>query len=115
MIDWSLVWGVVGPAIVGLGTWLKARKPSQARVDAAVAAAKADVAVSDAESTLYNRLRERLDALETDVTRLRSELDTERKHGRKLERHIWRLEGLMRKANIEPPPFDDDMKVGGTE
>lgn len=115
MIDWALVWGVIGPAVAGLLTWLKTRKPSQARVDAAVAAAKADSAVSDAESTLYNRLRERLDALETDVTRLRSELDAERKHGRNLEIKVWRLERFIREMGKEPPKFDDDMKVGGTD
>lgn len=115
-LDWSAVWGIVGPAVVGLATWLKMRKPNQAKIDAAVAASRADEAVSDAEGALYRRLREDMDALRGDVNRLRAELDAERKHGRKLERHIWRLERLMREANLTPPPFDDtDTVAGGTD
>lgn len=111
-LDWTAIWGVLGPAVVGLGTWLKMRKPNQAKIDAAVSQARAEGAISDAEGALYRRLREDLDAVRGDLARLRAELDTERTHGRKLERHIWRLEGLMRKAGIEPPMFDE-AEAGG--
>lgn len=107
VIEWATVWAVVGPIASGFGTWFITRKPRQSAIDAAVAQSKAQSSVADAEGSLYNRLRERLDALETDVTRLRTELDKEREHGRKLERHIWKLEGIMRKADLTPPEFVD--------
>lgn len=114
-VDWTAIWGVVGPAVVGLATWLRMRKPNEAKVAAAVAAARSEAAISDAEGALYTRLREDMDALRGDVNRLRAELDAERTHGRKLERHIWKLEGLMRKAGLEPPPFDEaEAKAGVT-
>lgn len=114
-LDWAAIWAVLGPAVVGLGTWLKMRKPNQAKMDAAVAQARAEGSIADAEGALYRRLREDLDAVRGDVDRLRAELAAERTHGRKLERHIWRLEGLMRKANLEPPPFDEsEMSAGGS-
>lgn len=106
-MDWVAIWAVLGPAIAGLGGWLITRKPRQSAIDAAIAQAKAQGSIADAEGTLYNRLRERLDALEGDVTRLRTELDKEREHGRKMERHIWSLETIMRKAGLEPPVFTD--------
>ena len=109
MIDWAVIGTGLGALATNAITYFMTKGKRKA-------ADAVDIAVADAESTLYNRLRERLDALEGDVTKLRGELDTERKHGRKLERHIWRLEGLMRKAGVEPPPFDDDeMKPGGTD
>lgn len=107
VIDWAIVWGVVGPAMAGFVGWYTSRKPRQSAIDTAIAQAKAQGSIADAEGTLYNRLRERLDALEGDVTRLRTELDKEREHGRKMERHIWSLETIMRKAGLEPPVFVD--------
>lgn len=116
VIDWTVIWGVVGPALSGLAVWLKTRKPNQAKVDAAIAQARAETSLADAEGALYRRLREDMDALRGDVDRLRAELATERTHGRKLERHIWRLEGLMRKSGLEPPPFDEgEVKAGLTD
>jgi uncharacterized membrane protein len=85
--------------------WLKTRKPRQAQIDSAVAEARAEVAMSNATETQYRGLREDLDMLRRDITALRAELDVERKHGRKLERHIAQLESLMRKNGLEPPPF----------
>jgi hypothetical protein len=102
-IDWTAVFAVVGPAIAGLGTWLKMRKPNQAKIDAAVAQLRSDESMSDAEGTLYKRLREEIDALRQDLSRMRAELDIERKHGRKMEKHIWVLERMLRDAGLDPP------------
>jgi hypothetical protein len=115
-IDWVSVWAVVGPAVVGLGTWLKTRKPNQAKLDAAVSAAKAEgaasgaaIAVADAEGALYKRLTDRLNLLEADVSRLNTQL-------RAAWRHIWQLETIMRKAGMEPPPFEEEpVRAGGTD
>lgn len=109
MIDWTSIWNVVGPAVAGLGTWLLTRKTSKAKLDAAVAAAKADTAVSDAEGSLYRRLREDVDALSGQVDRLRTELEASR-------RHIWRLERMLVELGGIPPHFDlNDYKVGLTD
>lgn len=106
-LDWITIWGVVGPAVAGLAMYLKTRKPRQAELDAAVAGARAETSIASATETQYRGLREDLDMLRRDITALRAELDVERKHGRKLEKHIWLLEGLMRKNGIEPPAFSD--------
>lgn len=112
MIDWTAIWGVVGPAVVGLATWLKMRKPNQAKVEAAIAAARVETATANAENTVVTLLREEVQRLSARVTSI------ERREG-KLIRHIYRLEGLMRGAGIEPPPFDIDsdepVKAGGTD
>lgn len=117
MIEWAKVIEYGSYAVLGIGGWFMGRgkRKSDAAVDAAQA--NAEVAMADAEGTLYRRLREDLDAMRADLNRLRAELDTERKHGRKLERHIWRLERLMREKGLEPPPFVDDEpeRVGGTD
>lgn len=107
MIDWVKVVEYGSYIVLGIGGWFMGR--SKRKSDAAVttAQANADVAMADAEGTLYRRLREDLDAMRADVDRLRAELDTERKHGRKLEQHIWRLERLMREKGLTPPPLDD--------
>lgn len=110
MIDWTVVWGVVGPAIVGLGTWLKTRKPNQAKLEAAVSAARAEAVNTDSTSAAVTLLREEVTRLSNRVTAL------EGREGR-LVRHVYRLEGLMRAAGIEPPPFEidgDPVKAGGT-
>jgi uncharacterized protein HemX len=112
----------IGGAIAAIGAlatgawawWLKNQK-DRATTKAEVAGADADRKVADAEGTVYRLLNERLTTLEGEVRQLRGELATERAHSRKLELHIWRLENLMRKAGIEPPPFlDSDSSPGGT-
>ncbi len=111
-IDWTLV----GAGVIGLATSIGAYFKGQGARSVGAATDGAGIAVADAETALYNRLRERLDSLEGDVTTLRSELDTERRRGRALERHIWRLEVLMRKAGIEPPQLEDEpIRAGGTD
>lgn len=112
MIDWTAVWGVIGPAAVGLATWIKMRKPNQAKVNAAVSAARAEAVNSDSTSEAVALLRGEVQRLSTRVQALES------REGRMI-RHIYRLEGLMRAANppIDPPPFDLDgepIKAGGT-
>jgi hypothetical protein len=114
-LDWAAIWAVLGPAVVGLGTWLKMRKPNQAKMDAAVAQARAEGAVADAEGTLYARLREEIDAMRRDIlsvradlAQTRSELDAERAHSRRQDSYIWMLIRLLREHNIQPPPFNED-------
>jgi hypothetical protein len=106
-MDWTAVWGVIGPAITGLGTWILTRKPRQAAIDSAVAQARADIAVADAEGAIYQRLRGELEAMRNDIAGLRKELDDERAHSRRQDAYIWQLIRLLRERGIEPPPFED--------
>lgn len=97
--------------------WLKhQRETALTRAD--VAESNADRTVADAQQTVYKLLSDRLTTLEAEVRSQRTELDRERAHNRLLTLHIWKLEGLMRKAGLEPPPFDDTaepVKAGGTD
>lgn len=111
IFDWSAIGTGIAMAVTGITTWFVQRKSNGAKQAASVAASGSDKAIADAESILYNRLRERLDSLEKDVTNLRSQLDVERKHSRSLEIHVWRLENIMRKANLEPPVFVEASNV----
>lgn len=102
-VNWGDVGGLVG-AVAGIAggiwAWIERQRRSSA-------ATSADVAQSHAEESIYRMMTERLTALEQDVGRLRDELGQERSHSRALERHIFRLEMLMRQAGMEPPAFED--------
>lgn len=66
----------------------------------------AQIAVANAEKTVYEMMTTRLAALEAEMITVRKELAAERDHGRKMEIHIFKLEGMMRKAGIDPPLFE---------
>lgn len=66
---------------------------------------EAQVAISAAQETVYTMMTNRLESLEKEMQAVRAELAAERAHGRKLELHIFKLESLMQKANLEPPAF----------
>lgn len=107
-------WGQVGAAItaVGIGAggvyawWLKTTK-SKAVTSADIATARAEESVADANSKVYKMLLERVITLENDMRIVRDELAQERQHSRRLVLHIWKLEGLMRAAGLDAPPFVD--------
>ena len=119
MIDWTATWGVVGPAVIGLGTWLKMRKPNQARLEAAVAVARAETTATQAGSTVVELLRQEVQRLDARMQALDAVVAAMQKREGRLIRHVYRLEGLMRGANLVPPPFDIDsdepIKAGGTD
>lgn len=96
----------IGTIAAGAWAWFERARRAKAETSADVATSDAQRTVADSQQTVYKMLTERLHALEQDVQSLRNELAAERAHSRKLEIHIWKLEGLMRKANLEPPIFD---------
>jgi hypothetical protein len=112
-LDLSAIGSAIAAVVVASGTviggayawWLK-NKRNQADVRADVATSAAQQVVADAQRTVYQTLLERVTTLEADMRIVRDELSVERKHSRKLELHIWKLENLMRAANMEPPVFD---------
>lgn len=106
--------GAAGSALAAIGAvaggayawWLRRTKDAAAnRAD--VAESDAATTILDSQRTVYALLTERLTTLENDMRNVRIELATERQHSRRLELHIWRLEGLMRNAGIEPPQFSN--------
>lgn len=109
-IDWQSVGTVLGglgtAAVAAWGFWQKQQR-TQAQTRAEVAEANSTRAVADAEGAVYKLLTNRLQTLERDMEHLREDLAHERKRTRRMELHIGRLEGLMRKAGIEPPTFDE--------
>ena len=109
-IDWQQVGGylsAVGLCATGAWAWFLKHQRAAAETRAEVAESDAGRTVADAQSTVYKLLQDRLTTVENDVRTLRQELAAERAHSRRLELHIWKLEGLMRKAGMEPPPFVD--------
>lgn len=99
-----LVW--IGTAAVGAwGIWQKILK-DRAATATTVAESKAEQSVADAQQIVYTTLTNRLTALETEMQSVRNELAVERQHSRNLEKHIWKLEGVMRQAGVPVPAFD---------
>jgi hypothetical protein len=109
-IDWNALGTAIGAASVMIGgayTWWLNTKKKEATTRADVAEANSDRVKADAEGAVYTLLTDRLKRLENEITAMRAELVSERQHIRRLTMHIWTLEGLMRKAGLEPPPFID--------
>lgn len=100
------VLGYIGMAAASAWAVYERWNKSKAANAASVADSNAEKAVADAQTTVYGLLTKRLEVLESEVNTLRQELSVERQHSRKLELHIWKLESLMRKANLEPPVFE---------
>lgn len=92
--------------IAGTGGFIWAAWERWIKNKVLTASSDAQVAVSEAQQTVYNMMTNRLEALEKEMLTVRQELAVERSHGRKLEIHIFKLESLMRKAGLEPPAFD---------
>lgn len=82
--------------------WTRAKAASAADVAQNNAAAT----VADSQSVVYSLLTKRLETLESEIKSVREELALERKHSRDRDLHIWKLEDLMRKANLEVPVFE---------
>lgn len=93
MIDWQTIGGALGALVVGIGGFAAGRGKRQVESAAAVA----EVSIIEMLRAEVNRLSVRLTAMEA-------------REGR-LIRHVYRLEGLMKGANMEVPMFDIDASV----
>jgi acetylglutamate kinase len=89
----------------GIAGAMKARELWVAKVDRGIAEEGSARTVADANSAVYNRLIERLAAVEEDNRLIRHELAAVRRHVRHAEDHISALERAMRKSGIEPPIY----------
>lgn len=95
--------GIAGAVWAGIERFRRTR----AETGAAVASSQASEAVASSQATVFDLMKNRLEALEREMQQLRSELQTERQHSRKLELHVYKLEGIMTKAGLELPKLDD--------
>ncbi|MGG6341494.1 hypothetical protein ACQ5SB_20490 [Stenotrophomonas geniculata] len=99
-VDWQAIGTAVGGLMVGAGgvaLWWRKQFVETAR--------------EGAEVNVIQLMRE-------EVTRLGERVGRMEARELRLIRHIYRLEGLMRAAGIEPPPFDpesDTIRAGGSE
>lgn len=114
-IDWSVIGTALAGVVGGVGIWFQTRKVTRARFESESSEYNADTAASKAERTMYEQLRKRLDDCEKDITNLRNELNDERRRGRDLELHIWKLEKLMKDAGLEVPMFVFNSMVSGRD
>lgn len=100
------VLGYIGMACTGAwAVWERWGKTRAANA-ASVAESHAAATVADSQSVVYSLLTKRLETLEAEIGAVRQELALERKHSRDRDLHIYKLEGLMRKAGLEPPVFE---------
>lgn len=104
--NWTNVWiGLLG-AISTAGAWFAGRRRNNAAEGAEVAAFGAVQAEANADAGIYNRLLDRVTALEAANLRFNQELDAERRLRRMVENHVSKLERMMISAGITPPMFD---------
>lgn len=100
MIDWGTIGQGIMAVVVGALGWIAGRQKR-----------KTEAVEEGAERDVIRLLRDELDRLSARVSAM------EKREGR-LIRHVYRLEGLMRGAGMEPPAFEIDglpIKAGGTD
>lgn len=105
-MDLNTIGTSIGAIALGIITYWGQYAVLKHKKKAQVAEYSAEQSTFEAESRLYKHLKERIEELEKSTVQLRRDLDAERNRGRNLEIHIWKLENMMRKAGLEPPPFD---------
>lgn len=99
-IDWALIGTAAAGVVSGIGGWFMGKGKRNV-----------ESAATGAETAVIDLLRQEVERLSGRLTAL------EQREGRMI-RHIYRLEGLMRAKDIEPPPFDidgDTIRPGGTD
>ena len=99
MIDWAVVGTAVMGIATGIGGWFAGRGKRQRESARDSAAEAGKLQVIDLLRSEVDRISQRMLAMATRIEAL------EQREGR-MVRHIFRLEGVMRAHNIEPPPFD---------
>ena len=75
---------------------------------------RSETAEAKANEALFNMLATRLTQLETKVTTLEEELEDERRHGRKMELYIRKLEDWIKSSGMplpECPPGVEECQV----
>lgn len=92
--SWEAVGMAIASVLIGVGGWLSGR----GRRNAEDAGYRRDTTAAETESRVVDLMRGELARLSDRVAAM------EAREG-KLIRHVWLLEGLMRAADLDPPPF----------
>jgi hypothetical protein len=102
----TLVAGAAG-IIAAVWAGIERFRRTRAETGAAVSSSNADKAVAESQTTVFELMKNRLEALEREMQLLRQELQTERQHSRKLELQVYKLEGILLKAGLDVPKLDE--------
>lgn len=113
-IDWTATGGAIaaiGAMASGAWAWLERRKRVSAETGAAVAQSAAEESVADAQSVVYKRLTERIEALERAQLSMSQQLADEIKlrmaaqeEAHRLRLRVLTLESAMRQIGAVIPP-----------
>ena len=94
---------LLGAGALGAALWGLYERVVRMRVEKANNGAS--VAMAEGQETLFALMRQRLEALEAEVGKLRDELAIERGHRRDTEEYVFELQDLMRGKGIPVPVF----------
>lgn len=105
-VDSSSITGLLGGATtLGFGLMWVWEKFLKGKIDRA----NTDVAVTAAGGMelVLSSMKDRIDSLENEMKTTREELQESRRHQRRQLLHIFKLEGIMRKAGLDVPSFEE--------
>lgn len=113
-IDWTATGGTlaaIGALVSGAWAWLERQKRVRAETSAEVSSAEARETVADANSVVFRRLAERIEALEASQVRIGQQLAEEIKmrqaaqeEAHRLRLRVLTLESAMRSIGAVIPP-----------
>ena len=91
---------LLGGGVIGASLWAAWERWIKNKVVSANA--EAQVAIAEAQQSVYQMLTQRLESLEKELQTVRQELSEERGIRRQLEDHVFRLEYLLRSKGLDP-------------
>lgn len=91
---------LLGGGVIGASLWAAWERWIKNKVMSANA--EAQVAIAEAQQSVYQMLTQRLEALEKELQTVRQELSEERGIRRRLEDHVVSLEYFLRSKGLDP-------------
>ena len=91
---------LLGGGVIGASLWAAWERWIKNKVMSANA--EAQVAIAEAQQSVYQMLTQRLESLEKELQTVRQELSEERGIRRQLEDHVFRLEYFLRSKGLDP-------------
>ena len=91
---------LLGGGVIGASLWAAWERWIKNKVMSANA--EAQVAIAEAQQSVYQMLTQRLESLEKELQTVRQELSEERGIRRRLEDHVANLECFLRSKGLDP-------------
>ncbi len=91
---------LLGGGVIGASLWAAWERWIKNKVMSANA--EAQVAIAEAQQSVYQMLTQRLESLEKELQTVRQELSEERGIRRRLEDHVVSLEHFLRSKGLDP-------------